>query len=326
MRTTLLVLGALALLVPPCRADESPATTTTAALLRSMPRDLLDHAGGAYPDANGMVGRNRDGGFKAAALQRGATLKLAIHAARGEREKTEQCWNAVEATFAHQTPQGDFGDPPTSVAFWLCELNRALLVIAEGPLAADFNPRIEALKPKITRAAEWLLTQEGRLMKEDAHAPNRLFFDAEALLFTGKLVGDPDGEYGAAGRRFLAAGMKLFRQEDGVFLEHDGADSSYQAVNLLRLQEILIRIPDERITSAVERGMAWELSRVGPDGTIATDGNTRVHPGGEKFMGVEKQVNVGEVALAMLYYHARTGDARALEAARKVIAAASKAR
>ncbi|MCU0871591.1 MAG: hypothetical protein MUE50_04540 [Pirellulaceae bacterium] len=34
-------------------------------------------------------------------------------------------------------------------------------------------------------------------------------------------------------------GMKLYRDEDGVFLEHGGGDSSYQAVCLLRLQEIV---------------------------------------------------------------------------------------
>ena len=35
----------------------------------------------------------------------------------------------------------------------------------------------------------------------------------------------------AWGHEFLDVGMKLYRPEDGVFLERGGADSSYQAVN-----------------------------------------------------------------------------------------------
>lgn len=289
-----------------------------AALIKRMPPELLDRAGGAYPDKNGMVGHNRDG-FKAAAFQRGATLKLAIHAAQGDREKANDCWRAVDAAFQHQKPEGHFGDPPTSVAFWLCELNRALLVVSQSPLAKEFKDRIEQLKPKVRLAADWLMTQEARLMKEDAQAPNRLFFDAEALLFSSKVIGD--AKYLKPGQRFLEAGMKLYRAEDGVFLEHGGGDSSYQAVNLLRLQEIVIHFPNAKIEDAIARGIQWELGRVGPDGKINTENNTRVRPGGEAFMGKEKQVNVGEIALAMLYHHARTGDENALKAVRRIAAA-----
>ena len=36
-------------------------------------------------------------------------------------------------------------------------------------------------------------------------------------------------------------------------------------------------------------------------------------------MGKEKTVNVGEVVLALLYYHARTGDAEVLKVAQRVV-------
>jgi hypothetical protein len=48
-----------------------------------------------------------------------------------------------------------------------------------------------------------------------------------------------DDQLIALSREFLLRGMKLYRDEDGVFLEHGGGDSSYQAVCLLRLQEIV---------------------------------------------------------------------------------------
>ena len=122
----------------------------------------------------------------------------------------------------------------------------------------------------------------------------------------------------AVGKDFLARGMKLFRDEDGVFLEHGGGDSSYQAVNLLRLQEIVIHFPDPRLEGKISKGIKWELTRIASDGTVTTEGNTRVHPGGEKFIGTEKQVNVGEITLALLYFHLRTGDTDALAAAQRI--------
>lgn len=45
-----------------------------------------------------------------------------------------------------------------------------------------------------------------------------------------------------------------------------------------------------------------------------------MRPGGETFLGHEKQVNVGEVLLALLYYHVRTGDREALQTAERVLA------
>jgi len=291
-------------------AAEPAPPPNHAEILQRMPAALLSYSG-TVPAADGLVGYNRDG-FKAAAFQRGATVKLALAAARGDEKQADECWRAVEVTFAHQTAEGDFGDPPTSVAFWLCELGRSLVVIQQSPLAEHFQERIAKLKPKIAKAAQWLVKQREPLQRGDRATPNRLFFDAEAYLFSGLLVGDESLQ--KVGREFLDVGMKLYRPEDGVFLEHEGADSSYQAVNLLRLQEIVLHFPDRQIEDAIAKGVQWEINRIGADGAVSTEGNTRVHPGGEKYMGHEKQVNIGEISLALLYYHERTGDAEALAA------------
>ena len=291
------------------------AQVNHAELLKKLPEEFITRVGGAMPDQNGLVGHNRDG-FKASAFQRGATLTLAIAAARGDRKRAEDCWRAVAATFAQQKQEGSFGDPPTSVAFWLCELGRSLLVVQQSPLAGDYQDRIADLLPKIRKAADWLAGQQAALIRADGDTPNRLFFSAEAFGFAGILL--QDEKFVAIGKEFLARGMKLFRDDDGVFLEHGGGDSSYQAVNLLRLQEIAIHFPDPKLEAAIRQGMKWELTRIAADGTVSTEGNTRVHPGGEKFMGTEKQVNVGELTLALLYFHLRTGDAEALAAARRI--------
>ena len=66
--------------------------------------------------------------------------------AGGDEKQADDCWRAVEVAFAHQTENGDFGDPAESVAFWLCELNRSLLVLQESPLAEHNKERINALE------------------------------------------------------------------------------------------------------------------------------------------------------------------------------------
>ena len=76
-----------------CLAATASAQVNHAELLKRMPAQLLDRAGGAYPDRDGMVGHNR-GDFKAAAFQRGATVKLAIAAARGDKQRAADCWRA----------------------------------------------------------------------------------------------------------------------------------------------------------------------------------------------------------------------------------------
>jgi hypothetical protein len=262
-----------------------------------------------------MIGYNRDG-FQAAAFQRGATVRLAIAAATGDEKQADLCWKAIDAAFAHQTEQGNFGDPATSVAFWLCELCRTLLVIRESPVAGRFEARIGGLTPKIALAAKWLAGEKDVLQREDGRTPNRLFFDAEAFGFAGILLKDTALQ--SLSREFLSQGMKLYRAEDGVFLEHGGGDSSYQAVCLLRLQELTLRFPNSEVEEAIRKGTQWELARIGPDGAISTDGNTRVRPGGEKFMGHEKQPNIGEISAALLYYYGRTDDKEALAAVERL--------
>ncbi|MEI8289427.1 MAG: hypothetical protein WCH99_08125 [Verrucomicrobiota bacterium] len=290
-------------------------TTNHAELLKKIPEEFITRIGGALPDKNGFIGHNR-AGFKGSGFQRGATLTLAIAAARGDRKRAEDCWRAVEVTFARQKEAGHFGDPPTSVAFWLCELCRSLLVVQQSLLAKDYQERIAILLPKLRKSADWLATQQAALIKADGDTPNRLLFSAEAFGFAGILL--QDEKLVAAGKDFLNRSLKLYRDVDGVFLEHGGGDSSYQAVNLLRLQEIVIHFPDPKLEAAIRQGMKWELNRIAADGTVSTEGNTRVRPGGEKFMGTEKQVNVGEVTLALLYFHLRTGDAEALAAAQRI--------
>ncbi len=289
-----------------------------------MPADLLRYTGGAQPDENGMVGYNRDG-FRSPEFQRGAMHYMIRAVVRRDRRGVEEGWQAIDATFRQQTEKGNFGRDgaphggPSAVAFWLADLDQALLILRESELGPKYKERIDLLTPKIHKAARWLAQTryQERLKREDAEAPNRLLFDALAYGLSGLLA--DDDELKQVGRRFVDLAMTRYRPSDGVFLEKGGPDSSYQAVSALKLQVWAIHFPDKELEAAIDRAVHWEVGRVGPDGQVDVAGNTRTGLGQEQWMEHEKGVNLSEITLCLLYHYARTGDRQSLAAAQRIL-------
>jgi hypothetical protein len=301
-----------------------PAFGQQLALLKKLPPDLLRYTGGARPNAEGMASYNRDG-FKSPEFQAGAMHYLVRAIVRRDERCTAEGWKAIEATFRYQNEQGGFGQKgaphggPSAAAFWLAELDQAVLVLRESELGPKYKERIERLRPKICKAARWLALPSNRayLKREDADAPNRLLFDALAYGLSGVLCGDD--ELKQLGRRFVDLAMTQYRASDGVFLEKGGWDSSYQAVAALKLQVWTLYFPDKKLEAAAERAIRWELGRIGADGKVDVAGNTRTGLEQEQWMGHPKGVNLSEITLCLLYHYARTGDKDALAAARRIV-------
>ncbi|MCC6124112.1 MAG: hypothetical protein IT426_04060 [Pirellulales bacterium] len=286
---------------------------------------MLRYTGGAWPDENGMVGYNR-GGFRSPELQRGAMQLMLRSIAAGDRKGVEAGWRAIDATFAHQTELGHFardGGPaggPSAVAFWLCELDQAVLVLRESRFAAEYKDRLDRLIPKIRKAARWLAQDKyrERLKREDAETPNRLLFDGLACGLSGLLT--DDAELQKFGREFVDLAMKHYRASDGVFLEKGGHDSSYQAVAALKLQVWITYFPEAKLKSAAEKAVRWERGRIRPGGEVDVSENTRTGLHQEKWQGNYKDVNLSEVTFCLLYDYALTGNRDSLEAAKRIIA------
>ena len=110
------------------------------------------------PDGEGMVGYNR-GGFRSPEFQRGAMHYMVRSIVKGDRQGIDDAWRAIDVTFERQTEIGNFardGGPvggPSAVAFWLCELDQAILVLRESSFGPEYKERIEQLIPKIHKAA-----------------------------------------------------------------------------------------------------------------------------------------------------------------------------
>ncbi|MEI9893534.1 MAG: hypothetical protein WDN28_06445 [Chthoniobacter sp.] len=300
-RFGLLLLATTSLAAPP-----AVAPLTHCEILGRMSPELL-HYHGALTDAPDPAD---------AAYELGAAMKLAVAAAHGDEAMADYCWQAVDAAFAKQTKAGGFGGSPDGEAVWLGELCRSLLVIRQSPLADHFKARIEALQPALGKAMRWLTKQRDRLFFEDRAAPDRLFAEAEAFLFSGRLLGDD--ALLKIGHGFLDSGLKTYRPADGAFLENNGTDSGFQAASLVRLQEILLNFPEVRLEEPVAKGVQWELGHIDADGAVRSDVKPNFLTRSKMIMGKEKPVNVGEISLALLYYHERTGNPAALAAVERL--------
>ncbi|MCE5267688.1 MAG: hypothetical protein LLG00_07365 [Planctomycetaceae bacterium] len=305
-------------------AFANPALAQQLAILQKMPAGLLRYTGGAKPDADGMVSYNR-GGFKSPEFQRGAMLYLIRGVVASDREAAADAWRAIDATFQRQTDAGNFGRAgqphggPSAVAFWLADLDQAILVLRESGLGPEYKDRLAQLLPKVRRAAQWLAQPryQERLKREDADAPNRLLFDGLAYGLSGILA--DDNELKQLGRRFVDLAMTQFRATDGVFLEKGGHDSSYQAVAALNLQVWLLYFPDKRLADAAAAAVRWERARIKPDGQVDVTGNSRTGLRQEQWMGHPKGVNLSQITLCLLYDYARTGNQQSLDAARRIV-------
>jgi hypothetical protein len=224
----------------------------------------------------------------------------------------EKVIKSIEYSFQYQLANGDFqlvippntnyptpseGDLASGNAFFLSSLGLALLALEESAYYnstpnISFKNRIEILRPKIQTALNYLTTKNSVLQVYDKDAPNRLFFDAVAFYSLGKWLNDTSGR--VIGLNFAQLGISK-KSPKGYFLENGGWDSSYEGVGLsVGFKFLSILNSNETIKQplwdCLSCGTNWLKSRILPSGEISTQGNTRVFPGGEQFLGTPKTV------------------------------------
>jgi hypothetical protein len=297
------------------------------ALLRAIPGTVLEHISrGGRPDESGAVGHNR-GGWTGAQYQRSAALYFMWAVSHDRRDAAEDAWRAVDLAFSHQEPNGAFAsrkesgapsalkDVYSDTAFWLGQLDQAMVVARSSPLAEVFRGRLDALAPKLRPSASLIARGADVLAAREATATNRYFIDALAYGLSGLLLGDHD--LVSTGARFVDLGLAK-QATDGSFEESGGADTSYNCVSILMLQVYDLYFPDARYDAALTRAVAWELGHVQPSGEIDTSGNSRTGLGQERYFGEAKKVNYPEAVLALFYVGTSRNDRDILDAAGRI--------
>jgi len=291
----------------------------------------------SLPDAQGYIGfHQRDGHWYEAGMQRGGCWILIGAVVAHDQKRADAAWKSIETTFAHQIEDGGFlsvrkpGDThePTlperveTAFFYLQELGHAILVVQASPMEGHFHDRIAALEPKLRRACAFIQAGYDGIIVKAGHTANRMFIAAKAFGLCGEVLHDETLKHSS--RKLVAVAMAR-RDEDGVFIEKGGRDSSYNAVSLLMGQVLELHLPDPELDAAMVRAMAWERIRIKPTGEVEVQGNTRTGLGQETMMGHPKNVNYHEVELGLCYFGMIHNDPSALALAEKVHSWSAKA-
>lgn len=335
--TIVLVLGALLAGSRPSAAAEmgpSHARRTEYEVLRAFPAGRLAAlSAGDKPDAQGFTGGNRTlGRWLEAGPQRGSCRAVIAAVVAGDLAAADDAWRGIDVAFAHQRadggfeadtrPNGESARPfPAAVEtafFFLQELGRAILVIRESPHEAHFKIRLEALEPKLRRACAFMASGYDTILPHHGHAVNRVIIAAKAFGTCGLAL--HDDKLVARARELIAYALTR-RDAGGVFVEKGGRDSSYNAVSILFGEVLALHLDLPEFEAALPAAVAWQISRVRETGEVEITGNTRTGVGLEPgYDGKPKNVNYGEVSMALTIYGVVHNDAQALAAAERALA------
>jgi hypothetical protein len=247
-----------------------------------------------------------------------------------DEARADDAWKSIEATFAQQAEDGGLqgGGGPwylpfnahgvrvENMYFFLQELGHALLVVQASPMQPHFHDRIEALKPKLRKACDFIQKGYWTIIPKVGHTANRLLIAAKAFGLCGLVL--DDDRLKESSRHLVKAALAR-RDKEGVFIERRDRDSSYNAVSILMGTHLSLYVANPDLEAAFKPAMAWERTRIKPTGEVETEGNTRTGVGKEPSKsGVPKQVNYGEVSQTLWYYGALHNDPNAVALALKV--------
>jgi hypothetical protein len=292
------------------------------------------------PDANGALGRNLDGYFHVRfQMDIGFLASYAVYTKSDDA--LAKFILAAEYSFNKQKPTGDFelvipsnlqylgtpseGDLTSGVAFFTSAVGSSLVLLNQSSWFMNrpndaLAQRLANLKSKFQLTVNYLKAQKEVLKMYDKDAPNRLFFDALAFYSMGTYLNDSQAK--AIGIEFIESALA---QQDaaGFFIEGGGFDSSYNGVSL-RLGMVLLGIlqPQDdlyvRLKKAISCSVQWQATRILASGEISSTGNSRVYPGGESFLGSEKQIAWIETLLSFYFTYTLSSNETYRGLAKKV--------
>ncbi len=301
-------------------------------LLRSFPAGRLAYlSAGDVPDAQGLTGSNHlNGAWLEAGPQRGSCRAVIAAVVADDLPAADRAWCGIEVAFEHQRADGGFeaavrpngasakplGAAVETAFFFLQELSRAILVIRQSPHEAHFRARIATLEPKLRRATDFISSGYDTIIENSSRAVNRIIIAAKAFGTCGVVLHDE--KLIATSRRLITHALTL-RDQEGVFIENGGRDSSYNVVSILFGQVLALHVPLPELEAAYPAAVAWQLSRVLPSGEVDVTGNSRTGVGKEQsYFGEPKKVNYKEVVLALTIYGLAHQDQAALAGADRV--------
>lgn len=286
------------------------------------------------PNDSGALGRNKESYFHVRFQMKMTNLTdIAIYSQRVDA--LEAFLNNLEYSFNYQEGNGGFqlipppelindpnippateGDRVSAVAFFAYSLGISLMSLESSDWYLNSNEtqsirnQIRQFDSSIELTLNYLKASQNILQQVDEDAPNRLLFDAIAFYSIGEYLDNIEAKEIGVG--FIQSALELIDEPSGYFIEGGGWDSSYNGVALKLGFEIFSMLPNSDIKEDLGQklvcAMDWQLTRILPSGEISTEGNTRVYPGGEPFLGNEKTVDVVKTIRALKYFASLTDN------------------
>lgn len=293
-------------------------------------------AGINQPDQQGALGRNKKT-YIHVRFQMGVHHLANYALAAKTPDALEKFVRAIEYAFAHQTDQGDFefvmpaslakqhalneADRASATAFFLSSSVYGLYAIRTSTWAQqtpELRPlitRLTQIERKLPSSLAYLSRQRAILERADQQAPNRLLINALAFVALGKILGNQEAV--DLGRHFSNLASQQIHAS-GYFIEGGGYDSSYNGVSTATAFRLAALEPSDSLRTSAERAMAWQVTRITPEGEIMMDGNTRVHTNGETFFGQRKTMDVPHTLEALAWSSIGSGGPKHEALATKV--------
>jgi hypothetical protein len=258
---------------------------------------------------------------------------VAAGLALGDKDKVRWGLKILEWGWARISPEGSFNHPDNyhSASFLVEATAHSILLLEASPWRAEFAGRLDALKPKLLAAARWMIRPDidalnwpddnnyPRIFGERRYA-HRRFLDAAALGEVAVLF--PDQPLMEKSVWLVRNGIAL-QLADGVNPERGGHDTSYQALGLLYACRYYQVVANEAMRAEMkpmlDKGFAWLLGRIQPDGSVDGTGNTRTGPAQELGRnGKPKGLDYRTTAICLAYWAQLTQNPEWENTARRI--------
>ena len=285
--------------------------------------------GGAMGVNRGWEASARKNGEWFIEEQRFADTVIGAGVNRNRADLIDAGLSAIEWGFAQQSADGSFPckDNYLGASYFVAATAHSIWLLETTGYARNFAARIEAIRPRLERAALWLSDPGHSKATAAQHNifSSRYLLTGYALGAAARVVGNP--ALALAGEDRVGTGLAKLHAS-GYFPEAAGFDVSFQAEALV----YLLRYYDHAATADMRRAieaplrhaLVWLESRIAANGVVQATGNTRSGSARERDRtGQFRRVSAVAVSRAFGLAGAVLGDnkydalARAVAAARQ---------
>ncbi|HLH02029.1 MAG TPA: hypothetical protein VKX25_04605 [Bryobacteraceae bacterium] len=267
---------------------------------------------GAFSSVNRRWDQTRSGTWYIE-QQRAGDQIIATGLAYHDRVLVDRGLRILEWGFAQQNADGSFPceDPFHSTSFFVEAATHSVLLLEAAPEGREFDARVELLRQKLARTAQWM-TQPG--VEQAAKAHNAVFTHRRFLI--GAALGEAgvvlrDQRLVTKSAEYICDGF-LLQMPDEVNREKHGYDSNYQAVGLVFAMRYYRLVASDELKQEMyphlAAGIRWQRSRITPAGDVLAEGNTRTAGQERNRDGTAKSVNYSWTVLALADWATISGD------------------